>query len=73
MLRGAPLHDLRGTFVTKLIAETDLDDQQIARIMGWAANEVETIRVIYVDQDAYASAMGARIPKAGLPAIPLAK
>lgn len=72
-VRKKHLHDLRGTFVTKLIAETDLDDQQIARIMGWAANEVETIRVIYVDQDAYASAMGARIPKAGLPAIPLAK
>lgn len=71
-VRKKHLHDLRGTFVTKLIAETDLDDQQIARIMGWAANEVETIRVIYVDQDAYASAMGARIPKAALPAIPLA-
>jgi integrase len=71
-VRKKHLHDLRGTFVTKLITDTDLDDQQIARIMGWAANEVETIRVIYVDQDAYASAMGARIPKAGLPAIPLA-
>jgi integrase len=71
-VRKKHLHDLRGTFVTKLIAETDLDDQQIARVMGWAPNEVETIRMVYVDQDAYASAMGARIPKAGLPAIPLA-
>lgn len=70
-IRKKHLHDLRGTFVTKLIGETDLDDQQIARIMGWAPYEVETIRQLYVDQDAYASALAQRIPRTAFVDIPL--
>jgi hypothetical protein len=60
--RRKNLHDLRGTYVTKLIAETTLTDEEIARIMGWAPATVETIRAVYVDQDTYASALGNRIP-----------
>jgi integrase len=70
-VRKKHLHDLRGTFVTKLIMETDLNDQEIARIMGWSPKDVETIRVMYVDQDAYAAALGKRIPTSALPSIAL--
>lgn len=62
-VRKKHLHDLRGTFVTKLILETELSDEQIARIMGWSVDEVETIRIVYVDQEAYALGLGNRIPR----------
>lgn len=43
------LHDLRGTYATKLIlrGETDKD---VADIMGWAPERVGNIRKVYVDQ-----------------------
>ena len=69
--RKKHLHDLRGTFVTKLITETDLRDEDIARIMGWSPDEVETIRIVYVSQDAYASSLGKRIPSSAFAAVPL--
>lgn len=43
------LHDLRGTYATKLIlrGETDKD---VAEIMGWSPERVGHIRKVYVDQ-----------------------
>jgi integrase len=47
--RPKHLHDLRGTYATKLIlrGETDKD---VADIMGWAPERVGNIRKVYVDQ-----------------------
>jgi integrase len=44
--RKKHLHDVRGTFATRLMTETDLADQQIADIMGWAPDKVARIRRI---------------------------
>lgn len=44
------LHDLRGTFCTKLITTAQLTDAEAAGIMGWAPEQVEGIRKQYVDQ-----------------------
>ncbi len=43
------IHDLRGTFVTYL-AVKGLTDEQIARIVGWTAQKVASIRARYVDE-----------------------
>lgn len=43
------LHDLRGSFVT-FLAEKDLTDEQIARIVGWTAQKIAEIRARYVDE-----------------------
>lgn len=61
------LHDVRGTFCTRLLIETELSDRQIADIMGWSAKKVASIRRAYVDQ-AKDCALGARrtkLPKPG--------
>ena len=42
------LHDLRGTYATKLILE-GATDKEIAEIMGWAPERVGNIRKVYVD------------------------
>jgi integrase len=55
------LHDVRGTFATWLMTETDLDDQEIAAIMGWSPADVARIRKIYVDDVARTVALGRRI------------
>lgn len=59
--RKKHLHDARGTYATRLMVHTDLDDAQIADIMGWAPEEVTTIRKVYVDQTAVMMAIGQRI------------
>jgi integrase len=46
------LHDLRGTFATRLILTTDLCDEQIATLMGWSARSVASIRRVYVSDRA---------------------
>ena len=61
------LHDVRGTFCTKLLTETDLSDHEIADIMGWAADKVTAIRRVYVDQSSVVRAIGARISKSQNP------
>jgi integrase len=43
------LHDLRGTFATRLI-KAGLTDQQAAMIMGWGAQQVAQVRARYVDE-----------------------
>lgn len=44
-------HDLRGTFATNLIL-AGLDDERIARIMGWSKDRIAEIREFYVSRDA---------------------
>ncbi|MEO1221605.1 MAG: tyrosine-type recombinase/integrase [Pseudomonadota bacterium] len=43
------MHDLRGTYVTWL-ATKGLNDEEIARIVGWTAKQVSEIRARYVDE-----------------------
>ena len=55
------LHDLRGTFCTKLLTETDLTDREVADIMAWSPERVSNIRRVYVDQSKVIVAIGERI------------
>lgn len=54
------LHDLRGTFATRLMAK-GLSDEEIADIMGWDTEDVRKIRRRYVDRDKIATLIAARI------------
>lgn len=54
------LHDLRGTFCTKLLA-MGLSDSEVADIMGWSPQQVAGIRRCYVDRSAVVVAIGRRI------------
>jgi integrase len=58
--RAKHLHDVRGTFATRLIL-AGLTDQEVAEIMGWSVDRVATIRRLYVDQAKVVVAIGARI------------
>lgn len=42
------LHDLRGTFATKLV-QNGLNDDDIAKILGWSSEKVSAVRLRYVD------------------------
>ena len=55
------LHDLRGTFCTRLLTEADLSDEEAASVMGWSVNKVASIRRVYVDQSALIASIGARM------------
>jgi len=57
------LHDVRGTFCTKLLTETDLSDREAADIMGWSPDRVATIRRVYVDQSKIVVALGERMSR----------
>jgi len=57
------LHDLRGTFATRLIVAGH-SDVEIAEVMGWAIDNVSTIRRTYVDQAHVVVAIGERIARA---------
>ena len=61
--RAKHLHDLRGTFATKLMTLPDkgLTDSEIAMIMGWSERQVSAIRKRYVDEAAIVMAIGKRI------------
>lgn len=59
--RKKHLHDARGTFATKLVATSDLTDQEVAGMMGWSPEEVSRIRHVYVDQRAIVVAIGERL------------
>ncbi|HEY1605578.1 MAG TPA: tyrosine-type recombinase/integrase [Allosphingosinicella sp.] len=61
--RRKHLHDCRGTFVTHL-CRTDLTNDEIARIVAWAAANVERIRRTYVDDAAVVVALSERISRA---------
>jgi integrase len=60
-LRPKHLHDIRGTFATRLVTQTDLTDTEIAQIMAWAPSSVAQIRAFYVDHGAFAEALGRRL------------
>jgi len=61
--RTKHLHDLRGTFATKLMTLPggSLTDSQIATVMGWSEAQVSAIRKRYVDEAAIVVAIGKRI------------
>ena len=61
--RAKHLHDLRGTFATKLMTlpGKGLTDSEIAMIMGWSERQVSAIRKRYVDEAAIVVAIGRRI------------
>lgn len=54
------LHDLRGTFATRLLATTDLTDEEVAAVMAWSPRWVARIRRVYVDDVAHIEAIGKR-------------
>lgn len=64
------LHDVRGTFCTKLLTQTDLSERQIADIMGWSPERISGIRRIYVDQSTVVIALGERMSLFGRQAPP---
>ncbi len=57
------LHDLRGTFATKLMTKTGhpLTDREIANLMGWSETQVGDIRKRYVDEKAIVVALARRL------------
>lgn len=57
------LHDIRGTFATKLmtIPGVRLTDREIAEVMGWSVEQVAEIRRRYVDDAAIVVALGKRL------------
>jgi integrase len=59
------LHDFRGTFCTELCL-AELNDRQIADIMGWTVEQVSTIRRLYVDQAKTVVAIGERLANSGV-------
>ena len=54
------VHDLRGTFCTKLILANQ-SDETIADVMGWSPRQVRGIRRSYVDQRHVSVAIGERL------------
>lgn len=66
--RAKTLHDLRGTFATKLMTLPggSLSDEEIERIMGWGKGQASTIRKRYVDETAIVVAIGHRIAAAAM-------
>lgn len=48
--RKKHLHDVRGTYATRLV-KLGLSDQEAGDIMGWSAQQVGEIRKIYVEDD----------------------
>ena len=57
------LHDLRGTFATRLMTEAakPLTDRDIANVMGWSEQQVGEIRKHYVDDKAIVVALTRRL------------
>jgi integrase len=54
------VHDLRGTFATRLMV-AGFSDTEIAVVMGWRAERVAMIRARYVDRGRVARAMAERL------------
>ena len=59
------LHDVRGTFATRLIL-AGLADAEVAEVMGSSVEQVSGIRRTYVDQSRVVVAMGDRISQGGV-------
>lgn len=58
------LHDLRGTFCTKLCT-AGLSNEEVGMVMGWSPEQVAGIRRTYVDQDQVVKAIARRLGNAG--------
>ena len=63
--RKKRLHDVRGTFATRLIM-SGLSNDEVADVMGWSVDQVSTIRRLYVDQARVIVAIGERIAAGGV-------
>lgn len=61
--RAKHLHDVRGTFCTKLLTEAGLTDDDAASVMGWSVAQVSSIRRIYVDDSALIDSIAARMSR----------
>ncbi len=59
--RAKTLHDVRGTFCTRLLTEWQLTDEEAAEIMGRSPGRVAHIRKVYVDHERVVVALGERI------------
>jgi integrase len=57
------LHDLRGTFATRIIAHpsANLTNREVADIMGWSPEQVDQIRKRYVDDTAIVVELARRL------------
>lgn len=60
--RKKHLHDVRGTYATRLV-KLGLSDQEVGDIMGWSALQVGEIRKIYVDDDTAVQSIINRLSK----------
>ena len=60
------LHDVRGTFCTKLMTEANLTDAQVAEVMGWSPDKVANIRRAYVNPVNVVLALGRRMNCVGV-------
>ena len=60
--RRKHLHDVRGTYATRLV-RYGLSDQEVADVLGWSANQVADIRKIYVQDDAAIQALSEKIAR----------
>lgn len=58
------LHDAKGTFVTRLVTETDLTDQEIAGLVDWSVANVQSIKHKYVSGAAVSQALLKRFKRA---------
>ena len=58
--RKKHLHDVRGTFATRLI-KAGLTDAEVAQTMGWSSERISNIRQVYVDREQVVVAIGRRI------------
>lgn len=54
------VHDLRGTFATRLMT-AGFTDTEIAMVMGWRAERIAAIRMRYVDRTRIAKALSQRL------------
>lgn len=63
--RPKHLHDVRGTFATRLI-RANVSDAEIAEVMGWSVEKVSGIRRTYVDHSQLIVAIGERISRGGV-------
>ncbi len=54
------IHDLRGTFATRLIL-SGATDEQAALVLGWTAREIAAIRARYVDEERVIIDLAARL------------
>lgn len=64
--RWKHLHDIRGTYATKLMTAPGLNltDKEIANLMGWTPEQVSEIRSHYVDDASIVIALAERMARA---------